>query len=255
MAAFLDGALEQEQVAEVAAHLRECAECRLVAAESARFEREEAASQPARTKWVFPTWAAAAAVLVAIAIAAIVSLRAGREAAPIARLIALAPREHRLVQPRLSGFAWARLQPPARGAAPPDPADLKFAGAAGEVLEKTAGVRDADSLHARGVAYLLIGRGSDAIATLERAAAAADDQRIRNDLAAARLGISDEHPSQLPRALGDVDGALKLDPKFAEARFNRALILEKMNLRDAARKAWQQYLALDAAGPWSVEAR
>jgi CHAT domain-containing protein len=245
MAAFVDGTLAPNEIAAVAGHLRDCADCRTVVSETARFEREEeSTARPRRNAW----WlAAAAAAIVAIVIA--VPLL--RPRTPIGKLIAASPREHRTVEARLSGFAWARLAPPSRGVARPDPADLKLAGAAGEVLEKT------NDAHATGVAYLLIQRDADAISALEHAADRSTDPRVWNDLAAARyaLAVRDDHPSQLPEALADSDHALRLDPKSAEALFNRALVIEAMGLRDQARTAWQKYLEADGGSGWAVEAR
>src|SRR4051812_28766590 len=66
MAAFVDGTLAREEVAAVAAHLRDCHECRTVVAETARFERE----QPQNISRVHPAtrWLAAAALIAAVAI-------------------------------------------------------------------------------------------------------------------------------------------------------------------------------------------
>jgi len=252
MAAFLEGRLQRDELASVAAHLRDCRDCRLVIGETARFEREEETRAPQRNAW----WlAAAAAVLLLVAVP--IALRiAESHRAPIARLVSLAPHDHRTVEPRLSGFPWARLAL-ARGTQKADPADLKLAGAAGDVLEKTEGQRDAESRHAAGVANLLIGHRSDGIAALEESARSSRDARVWNDLAAARYAaaIDDDRPSQLHDALADVAQALAIDPKLLEARFNNALILERLGLADPARKAWQSYLELDPGSGWSVEAR
>jgi CHAT domain-containing protein/Tfp pilus assembly protein PilF len=252
MAAFVDGTLDPKELATVAGHLRECAECRTVVAATARFGSEEAArdTRPPRTWWL-----AAAAIFAVIAIAIPIIL--SRNGSPIERLIAAAPRDHRTVDARLSGFAWARLQAPSRGNATPDPADLKFAGAAGDVLEATQNQSTPVARHAAGVAKLMIGQSADAMVTLERAANASNDARIWNDLAAARIAFAanEGHPSQLPLALADADRALRLDPNLAEAHFNRALILERLGLRDQARKQWQRSLEVDPASEWSLEAR
>ena len=251
MAAFIEGTLSRGEVAAVAEHLKGCGECRMVVSETARFEREE--ERRDTRSW----WLAAAAILAAIVVALPFAIRTiQHRSSSIAPLIAAA-RDHRLVEGRLSDFPHARLQAPSRGEAKPDTADLKLRGAAGEVLEATADRKDSDSDHAQGVACLVIGRTNDGIAALERAAARSDDPKMWNDLAAARLAsaIADEHPSQLPEALADVDRALRLDPNLPEARFNRALILEHLGVYDQARKAWQHYLDLDNSSGWSVEAR
>lgn len=247
MAAFVDGTLAPAEVAAVAAHLGECSDCRTVVSETARFEREE--SEPASRA---PRWWIAVAAVVALVVIAIPVFRSRREGTPIATLITASPRAHRNVDARLSGFPWAHLAAPVRGSALPDPADLKLTGAAGDVLDKT---KDA---HAVGVAYLLIQRRTDAITSLERAAQQqSNDAHVWNDLAAARYAyaIREEHPSQLPQALADADHALRIAPSMPEALFNRALILEGMQLRDSARAAWKTYLDADSGSAWAVEAR
>jgi CHAT domain-containing protein len=257
MAAFVDGKLAPGEIAEVAGHLRECSDCRTIVTETARFDREEARIQlprPAVRTW----WLAAAALLAAIAITVpLLRWHGGRATSPMARLIEAAPRQHRFVEARLSGFRWAQLQAPARGRATPDPADLKLAGAAGEVLGSARDRREPAAQHAAGVAYVLIDQRSEGITELEQAARASEDPRVWNDLAAARYAIAvmEEHSSELPLALGDVDHALRLDPRLPEALFNRALILERIGLRDQARKAWLAYLAVDGGSAWSVEAQ
>ena len=257
MAAFVDGTLPRDEVAAVAAHLRDCADCRTVVAETARFERER--EQPKAARRVRPSmrWLAAAALIAAAAITVpLLRWNESRRAAPIARLIDAAPRGPRTLEARRSGFPWARLEAPARGAAPPDPADLKFTGAAGDVLERTANQRTPAARHATGVANLVIGRPADAVAALEQAANASNEARSWNDLAAARLALAAAgRPSHLPLALADADRALRLDPKLPEAHFNRALILERLGIRDQARKQWLRYLEVDSASEWSLEAR
>jgi tetratricopeptide (TPR) repeat protein len=258
MAAFVEGKLPPEEIAVVAGHLRACADCRTIVAETARFEREEERIAPSRPVRSWTPWLAVAALLAAVAIVAplLVFRWVESRREPIAHLIAVAPREHRVVEARLARFPWARLEAPARGTAKPDPADLKLAGAAGDVLEKTARRTDRESCHATGVAYLLIGRRSESIAALEQAAHDSNDARMWNDLAAARyaIAVEDERPSELPQALADVDHALRLDPKNAAALFNRALIVERFGVRDQARQAWQSYLDADQGSAWSVEA-
>jgi len=256
MAAFVEGTLAPNEIAAVADHLRGCNDCRTVVSETARFEREEEREAPSHaTRW----WLlAAAAVLAAIAITIpLLRWTATRNASPIAGLIQAAPRQHRFIEARISGFPWAQLQAPPRGEAIPDPGDLKLTGAAGEVLEKTAGQRQAELRHATGLAYLLINRKNDSITALEQATNGSSDAHAWSDLAAARYAVAtqDEHPSQLPLALADADHALRLDPKSPEALFNRALILEHLGIRDQARKAWLAYLAIDSGSAWSVEAR
>lgn len=252
LGAFVEGTLPRGELATVKAHLGTCSECRMVVAGTAGATREERSD--ARP---FRRWLAVAAALIAVAIAIpAVRWSIGRHAT-VAHLINAAPSEHRLVEARLSGFEWAPLRHAARGGAQPDPADLKFTGAAGEVLEATAGAKTPEARRAHGDALLVIGRRAEAIAVLEQAATESRDGRTWNDLAAARyaMAVEEDRPSQLPLALEATDRALALDPEFAEARFNRALILERMGLLERARSAWHEYLAIDPKSSWSAEAR
>lgn len=255
MVAFIDGVLPPGEVAGVAEHLRECADCRLVVTETARFEREEKRAAPGvrPSKW----WLAAAAVVTAVIATPLVLRTMRSPETQMARLIGAAPRQHRSIEARLSGFPWAQLRPPDRGNAVTDPADLQLQGAVGDVLEATQDRQSPDSLHARGAAYLLIGSHTEAITALRQAAQASNDPRAWNNLAAAHLAVAvvDERPSELPLALAAIDRALALDPESNESLFNRALTLERLGIRDQARKAWQHYLSLDPSSEWALEAR
>jgi tetratricopeptide (TPR) repeat protein len=260
LAGFVDGTLTAGEIPAVAEHLRGCAECRLLVTETARFSREEEAlpfaGHQRKKKGLAPVWMAVAAVLAAIAVTAPLLRWNERRTSPIARLIAVAPRDHRQVEPRLSGFRWAPLQAPSRGEQIADPADLKLAGAAGQVLEQTLTRPDADAQRATGVAYLLIGRHRESVAALERSAMASNEPAAWNDLAAARYASASRGgPAQLQQALEDVGRALQADPRLAEALFNRALILERMESREQARAAWARYLEAEPSGEWSLEAR
>lgn len=258
MVAFIEGRLDPGELQSVTAHLRGCAECRTVVVETARFEQEEERAQQHESlrRLGLQWWLAAAAVL-AVVFYSVTFYRHREPATPITRLIAAAPREHRLIESRLSGFPWARLQAPSRGETAPDPSDLRLAGAAGDVLEKTSGQQEAEARHSAGVAYLLIGRSHEGIVALEQAASRSNDARAWNDLAAARYveAADEERPSQFVAALADADHALRIDPKLTEARFNRALILERLGVREKARQAWQQFLDLEPESEWSIEAR
>lgn len=258
MTAFVEGTLPRPELAIVTQHLAVCEDCRLVVSETAWFEREEERRHANERRMPLKWWGVAAAAAASVAILSIPLTKwINRPQSPVSILLDAAPREHRTVEPRLTGFPWARLQAPPRGNVAPDPATLKIGGAAGIVLEKTAGQTAPASRHGAGLASLFIGRSSDAIAALEEAANESNAASMWNDLAAARYvaAITDERAAQLPMALAATDRALQLDPRLAEALFNRALILERMELRDQARAAWQKYLAVDSASGWAVEAR
>ena len=259
LAAFIEGSLARPEIAEVLSHMRDCPECRASVARTADFydqERRQGETQATRRTGISRQWWLLAAAIM-IAVVALSLLMRTETNNPTSILVDAAPKEHRHVDARISGFPWAAFEAQQRGVGVVDPADLKLSGAAGIVLERTANKNDAESLHAQGVALLLIDRLSESIAMLERASNASSDPRIWNDLAAARYALveREERLSQLPLALAATDRALQLDPRLAEAHFNRALILQRMGLLEQARKSWDAYLALDPNSEWSVEAR
>jgi CHAT domain-containing protein len=82
------------------------------------------------------------------------------------------------------------------------------------------------------------------------------DARILSDLSAAymvRANFRDE-PYDLMLALARAEEAVAADPGLLEARFNRALALEKLFLTEPARRAWQEYGRLDRGSGWAAEA-
>ena len=173
-----------------------------------------------------------------------------REDSPAAKMRAIAPRGGRTIEARLTGFAWSPIRVQ-RGTPPLDPSRLELAGAAGAVIEKTPNGRDA------GVGYLIIDRDADAVEALQEAAQhSPNDGKIWSDLAAARytLAARGDKPYELPRALAAADHALRIDANLPDALFNRALIIERLGITEAARRAWQRYLQADGTSKWANEA-
>ncbi|HET8774403.1 MAG TPA: tetratricopeptide repeat protein, partial [Thermoanaerobaculia bacterium] len=258
MAAFLDGTLEPAEVADVAAHLRECADCRTVTGEAARFEEEEealaaatGAKPQAGTRW--RTWGATAVAAIATAAALPFLLR---PANPIGNLVDASPREYRRVEGKLSGFRWAPLRGSQRNAAQPR-AELELISEANGVLNRTVDDEAAEARHAAGVAHLLIDQTPESLDKLASAAGDSKDARVWNDLAVARYAVAvrEGRTALLPDALVAVNRAIELDPKRVDGYFNKALIYEAQGLTDAARKEWQRYLDLDPSSAWAGEAR
>jgi len=241
LAAFAEGKLKRHELPPIVDHVQDCVRC--MAAVEAVVESSRPVSTTSRTWWL----AAAAAVVIAV-----IGITFFRPRSPMSRLIALAPTDARLVEPRLSGgFGWAPYRGSMRG---PDTTDrLKLGGAAAELIDHA----DRDH-HAAGVAMLLVDRPEQAIEQLRIAAERApENAKSWSDLAAARYATALDlaRPSLYPEALAAADRALRIDPKLAEAQFNRALILERMGLTKEARNAWQQYLEIDPSSKWSTEAR
>lgn len=196
----------------------------------------------------------AVAVVFALAAAAIVWTMYDRH--PMARLARAVPDEARVVTARLSSFAWAPLADADRSGAP-RAVRIQIMGAAGAAMTELRGDDRAESRHAYAVAYLLAGHATDAVRTFEQIAPKDRTAAQWSDLAAAHLSLAERSDSldELTDALVAVDDALRLEPALPEALFNRALILERFALRDAAASAWKAYLAADATTDWADEAR
>jgi tetratricopeptide (TPR) repeat protein len=97
-----------------------------------------------------------------------------------------------------------------------------------------------------------------AVRKLEKEVAASPhDAQIWSDLAAAYLVRAQrtDDPRDLLRALEAATRATREDGHLPEARFNRALALERLFLNPEAIAAWQDYLDLDGKSDWAVEAR
>ncbi|MFQ5708740.1 MAG: tetratricopeptide repeat protein [bacterium] len=57
------------------------------------------------------------------------------------------------------------------------------------------------------------------------------------------------------RAIEAFNRALRIRPDYAEAAYNRALLLQQTGQLKEARKAWQEYLKIDKISTWSETAR
>jgi len=175
-----------------------------------------------------------------------------------ARLVNLAATlDRRPVEARIVGYSYAPYLV-TRGilSTPRSPVSLRFRGAAGEYLLATQS--DDQHLHERGVATLVSSDPTEALRLLERAASKApSDASVLCDLAAARLTAAavNEDVQMFASALAAADAALRSNPASPEARFNRALALDRLQLHEPAAVAYQHYLEIDGTSPWSLEAR
>jgi tetratricopeptide (TPR) repeat protein len=250
LAAFAERKLKRSEIPAVLAHLDRCPRCVSTLEAAMALMEPRKASRP---------WLAIAAA-VTIVVGAGTFVRRTLISTPGERLVRMAPRSARVVEPRLSGgFGWAPYRGPMRSTGGDSEAQrMKLVGAAGELVERADADQSADAQHAAGIGLVLVDRPEDAIARLRVAAERSPaDARPWSDLAAAeymaalRLGRF----SLYPVALAHADRALRLDPKLAEALFNRALILERLGLTKAAREAWSRSLSVDPSSKWAEEAR
>jgi CHAT domain-containing protein len=179
---------------------------------------------------------------------------------PVRRLVRGVPRDRRVVEARLTGgFSWAPLLSPSRSDAQPlTRFEMRLGDAVWSVLAATSDDASPHARHAAALGLLLERRLPAALEILEKLAAAPDaGADIWSDLAAARCEAarSGEDQALLAGCLAAADTALRLDDRLHEARFNRALALEQLGLRDSAREAWLAYAAVEADRSWADEAR
>src|ERR1051326_8321443 len=76
---------------------------------------------------------------------------------------------------------------------------------------------------------------------------------VLNNLGVGFLGLSDEDPSNLLKALDQFEQASGLDPKAPEPRFNLVVTYRKLRLRKLAEEAAHRYAIVDGGSPWYSE--
>ncbi len=134
-----------------------------------------------------------------------------------------------------------------------------------EAVERSPGP---ESRQALGRFYLAQKQFAQATPLLEEALKEdGDDASLHNDLGVALLEQvraerergagepSEKSFETLARSADHFERAVRLDPSFKEAHFNRAISYQEMLLWRQAEEAWREYLRLDATSPWADEAR
>lgn len=182
---------------------------------------------------------------------------AGRERTQSVEKLVAAAGDERFSAGRLSGGFDGRQQSRMRSGAA-GTRNVPLMVAAGELQRSAQEQPTAETLHAWGVAQLVLGEIDSAISTLE--AAVAEDPHLaslQSDLSAAYLTRADTsgRPDDWSRALTAAEAALRQRADHIEALFNRALALSRLTRQDEARRAWEDYLARDATSAWAQEAR
>ena len=132
LASFAEGRLTAATRDAVIIHLDTCDECM----NDVALVMPSAGAEAERRRFMRPAWLIAIAAAVVLAIALPVLRQAIRPDSPIDKLVALAPRSARIVEPRLTGgFPWAGYHGPVRAAGgSTDAQQLKLGGAAGELI-------------------------------------------------------------------------------------------------------------------------
>jgi CHAT domain-containing protein len=258
-------------MARMDAHLASCPLCSEVFAETVRFALEEEAAAGAVPPSAAPlpfvrrrVFRVAASLAVAASLVLALRLawrgRSGPAAPPLVAELSQAMGDRRFVEPRLTGgFRHGPLAVVRGGAtqgldAYPPP----VLSAVATIRQRAEADPSPEALGALGITYLVSGDLVSAVKALESATAQAPgNARLQSDLAAAYLVRASrlDEAADLPRALEAAERAIALEAPPDEAWFNRALALEALHLVDAARKAWNDYLARDSASGWADEAR
>jgi len=200
---------------------------------------------PRRTG-TLPNWLLGLVAVAAVFVLAAVSIRVllDRQSQPksASEIVQLLLAQHRPFESRMANEPHL---PILRTRGPDDPG-VAYGLIAGELTKLSA-----DS-HQMGRFYLLQKDFAHAIPYLDIAGREVGaGANVHNDLAVAYL---ESDPSRLDRAAEEFRRALELDPAFAPAVFNLALLYERMNSLEQASLQWKRYLQLDPNSEWAKEA-
>lgn len=264
IAACVEGRLPADARKQVLQHLLVCEDCYTVFSETAQFV-DHGAGSVRRRPWA--AYIAAAAAVMAVGLLASiggawwVQHRVATPASLMNRLTKAIgterPSEGRLSIPLAYGPPGV-FKRSADGTRPLGARALEVTAIAARIEELASKEPSAEALHALGLAQLTIGDLDAAVGSLDRALIKASrDARLLSDLGAALLerGVRQDRPQDTARALSLIEEALEIEPGLPEARFNRALALESLDLRQRALQAWEAYLEVDSLSAWADEAR
>lgn len=257
LAALVGGRLSDHARRQVMEHVAMCGECHAIWQSATKFR----AAEPERERRDIPSRrvavALAAGVASVTAILAVIWLRDSpfRSSNDGAALIAAAKRSpFRSFEGRLS--ADFPYRPIGQGRMSAETEMLAVAIEASRIKSSAGEGRIGPRTVA--AAHLFLQEWDKAKKTLADEAADPDrlDADLLNDLAVASFeaGRRLDRPWDLESAHEAVDRAWRLERKPPIA-FNRALILEGLELRVDAAEAWRDYLKLDATSEWAGEAR
>lgn len=177
---------------------------------------------------------------------------------------------YRTTEPRLLGFPYKPLRSAVRGIRIGKEPNWDMVAAASDIGRRTGSAPDAHALHAVALAHLLLESDDRAATAFERALAAethdhmlysairrSNDGRLLTNAAASFYvhAQRQQRSDRYSHAIASVDRALYLDSRNVSAVFIRAMVLERMELRDDARASWERYLELDSRSGWAKEAQ
>jgi tetratricopeptide (TPR) repeat protein len=268
LAAFMEGRLEQAARKQVLQHLdmEDCGECREALLLVAEVDAVEHVIEHPTNVEPIPFWKRLWIPLVAAATVVVLLLAVWPPQSEVQRIAkATEGLQFRISEARLSVDDPYRPKATVMRGPKKDTeaaSNLQFLEAAMRLEERSRG--DAiDRLQAIAAVRLYLGDTDLALQSLEEALKRADAEKlapkrkaaILNDLAVAHLqssGGTDER--NLIAALDTIERARALDESPSIA-WTRAVLLEAVHQKDAALRAWQDYLRLDPASAWATEAQ
>jgi tetratricopeptide (TPR) repeat protein len=186
----------------------------------------------------------------------------------VTELLNQAYKRERPFEARISNLGYAPHNVTRGEKAPP--VDQRELNAAERIAVNSGALNTIGGLRNAGRVNLVKGDLDQAISQFKKArelaparAPASAYAEILNDLGVALLEKSssvEKSDSGLSlklalEALDSFSKAMELAPGFLEAHFNKALCLQQMGRNAEAKKAWEEYVVLDPASPWTDEAK
>ena len=273
LAAYFEESMSEPERSSTARHLENCAACRELLDDYRQFVSAPEVIVPQADWWnlrsrisrnqggsVIPQWtwgALAASIVLILGIG--FTFFGWFRGVPPEQLLAQAYSEKRLYEFRIAGAAYAVVNDGERGVGRLSEPLLNLEAQLLKGLK--AYPSDPKLLRLQGEAELLNRSPSLAVATLKHA----DEFEPNNAATLGSLGMAyavlgeDERSDAERRskyysdALGFFNRSLELR-QSPEILFNRALVLQRLQLYDRAVTQWTEYLKLDPVGAWSAEA-
>ena len=177
---------------------------------------------------------------------------------PVEEVLAAAAGPTRTFEARLTGGQpYAKLAPVMRGSTE-ERKNWRLLKALEDAQKTAQKQRSPEHIRAVGAAQLLLRDADAAVETLRKGSESYPrDASLLSDLAAAYQSRfeSSRTAKDLEAAFTAANRAVELNPRLPEARFNKALILQKLGFRQPAAKEWNEYLKLDPGSGWRDEAQ
>lgn len=159
---------------------------------------------------------------------------------------------------RISDFDYAQKREGTRGKNESE--NLDFLTAKSKATEAASKNPTAENFHELGRVFLAENNFDESIKQFEKAAKINPNiAKLNNDFGAALMEkgkLKDEGNLELyTKANEFLEKAIQNDKDLKEAYFNRALVMELLNLSNQAKEAWENYLKFDSSSKWADEAR